>query len=1546
MSLIPLQITKRFRSNVFRWLRTVGCLVLSAMMGGWADASFTNLSWGEVVAAPNYRPTGCTEDGSFLPADSVRVTRITGEYDTDHYFGYVDVTADIQADLVVNCPNGVTLKAHLYARRFSQSGSLGGSDVNFSMNFSDSVSATKAWRQLPTGPIDWSSNGWWVKLKEIPAWFLEELHNKQESDPGAFFPPADTGDRRVLARPILFTHGVSSNAAGWGVKYADRTCGQSLQGFLKWNVSSEAAVNAVKTSYTGPASSVTGYARISQPRLEMAVQMNCAFDTHQMIDSIGLDLDRVTQSWSVNEPWMGFFYRDNPLLFQYEESGNGNWRYFGAGIPQGDLPVRVRVLRPKPGNLQLVTDRWSYPNIVNLDFTDFSTASWTAMTSQCPTLTQVFTVQNGRMQAVTLEYDTTILAIGNAVRSANVASGSVVPWEQFSDRSYSYTLPNTYSDALVRDYKFSTGPDILARIERLDRRYDSLDPLTGINRNGIYFYNALADAGDVLSEIQPPMWNPASFGYTAQRGQALQLFERMDTVLSRHYGSREAWIHDPSKQIDIVCHSQGCLVTRDMIRNAHDTALSNPVNHIRKVVSLNSPAFGSALATSTADMPAQFGSMGEIRRLLLDTAGQLIPNKDLSLGFLRLTPAAPLAGGVGGAIQGYQTCAEAVDVPGLSQLAGVTCANGGFLLGAITGPFTNVSWSLNGGLLGPYDLRMRTNRLGFVTIDHLKLPDPVSMRQMAKNFADTTRHLSQKSIWIEDLRLAGYPTRPLDSAPVPFSVRHSPTTGHIVDTLGLQLADNLRQYCQDHDDVFSANCTYLETVLNSVLGTNSISTDATVNQILQWTRDFQTQWTDQGDLVVEKESQLMVNPTFGFDPNDPALHFDTAGYRYQTTYGVGGAKIVAHMPVGLDASQKVNGTNMRLRLVRPGAAMLGLDIHAALGYDTLAFTHGIQPLPKQGVSVLVPAMRQSIAPTMAVVQQLPVAGDFDVAVMSGDSLIQGLVVRTDSTGVLQVVAVRDRTQGVYLTAVQPDGTRTTKIVTNWSRPVQVRLARTGSKFTLRATGLDGLVDTASVTLNLGSNVWLGALSTASVAASDTLRPLLTGNVTVTDVSRLHVNDPWNLVPVVRQTSTSDNGSHPAIVLINKDTRTLSGFTLHFDFQADPARTPLLQSYQGPGNATLVSLGRDLWRVKIAVPNGTVSPQSVYPSADGFRFQLAYQDGSSWPRRAEWSSYSGSEGLRWSGRVQVLDNTGKVLTGEEIPREPEPANAAVVGFARDEALASGNLVAPVVVVRNTGGTPLRDFHVVWTVRAPMDKTVALETWYTPESQASIKPVGAGLWQIDLKFSSYILYPGQSTAEQKFGIHLPLWEPWDRTKNPTATTAGQGLVPVSEMVVLDSNGVVLWGNAPNLPDTTVVVPPVDPPQGADLPVAVQIRDENTSDNTWIRPRMILTNQGATTLTRFALRFPLTTNPAKPVNVAPWYAPGCQVGLVRTASGADTAKYVCQNLSVAPGAIWPDQGGAVVGFQYTDNTLWSRTQDPFVATWTQTFAPTTVVKVRDLP
>jgi len=454
---------------------------------------------------------------------------------------------------------------------------------------------------------------------------------------------------------------------------------------------------------------------------------------------------------------------------------------------------------------------------------------------------------------------------------------------------------------------------------------------------------------------------------------------------------------------------------------------------------------------------------------------------------------------------------------------------------------------------------------------------------------------------------------------------------------------------------------------------------------------------------------------------------------------------------------------------------------------------------------------------------------------------------------------------------------------------------------MTATGFDDLVNSDTVQLTLPAQLWLGALSTSEVASSDSLRPILAGNVEVTDTTALLADQPWNLVVLERDASTSTSFGQPRIVLVNRDSRSLPGFKLYYEFRADPSHMPVLQSFQGPGTASLESLGGDRWRVEISAPGVSVAPGVLFPTSSGYTFQLNYQDGTQWPRTGEWSSYDGSPVLRSTDRVQVRDVTGNVLFGIEMPSSDSGRRAAAVGLARDEALSSNNEVAPVVVIRNTGGVPLLDYHAYWYVRAPIGATVSLGSWYTPDAQAKLKSLGNGLWMVDLYFGGHVLYPGQSTGEQKIGIYLSDWSPWDRSVNPTAATVSQGTSPVAGMAVVDSAGHLLWGNLPNLADTTSAQGVTPPSTGSALPVSVVIRDENPTDNTWIRPRIILTNNGSTTLTGFVITYPILVDTGKVVQVAPWYAPGCKVGVVPGSPSLDTVQYICQNLSALHVFVW---------------------------------------------
>jgi len=1577
------------------------CILIPALMASLAGAQ--TWTWtGDVQATPNYRPTGCTDDGSQIPADSIVITSLGGDWDAyrDPHFdpstwANVAVNATLSATFDIHCENGVVVHGTLADKYSEEAASLSLDLSSYLVTISDPVSE---WNRLPLAANHTGYSGWETVFSGAPQWVINYIHTAQADTPGVFFPPLDTSNHRVLARPVLFVHGINSDASGWGAQFANWTCHPYEPQLIRWNVnaptqsfSSSAATSVIglgNTPYT-PSSPLTWISE-NDATLEMAFQMGCEEETRQVVDSAQIDLAPVDRTWLSNQPWLGFYDRDNPPVYQFRD-GSGQWANFGSVLPNGTDTFQIRALVPHPAGLNVITSLWAATDPV--DLTDSTGLWWNAMLAKIPNLSQVFSFQGGKVSAISTLWDTVSLSPRTGESQSwepGFALGltwEVSPWAHFSGKTYTVLLPNTYSDVLVRSYTPSSGPDILARIERLENGYDSTNAQAGINRNGIYFYTALNDAGDSLSPYQPPMWSPASYGYNALRGQALQLFERMDTVLTHHYGSRAAWINDGTKKIDIVCHSQGCLDTRDMIRNNRDPSTANPVNHIRKVVSMDSPAFGSALATSATDLQGgPFSSLSVVRTKLLDTTGELVPSKDLGLvGFHSITDAAyaefdtcgggsvsggaiiagtacaavttavevlknAVAGSVGGAVVGYNSCSDATwEPPGISELLGASC---GLLLApvyAVGVNLTDFSWSLDGGLTGPYDLRLRANTVGITTVYHFQDPGPTSMRAQLFVFADTTRHLSQTSPWVGDLAKSGYPTRPLDGVAVPFTVLFSGSTHHIVDEVAQQLRTNLDQYCEEHNDDITDNCDVLKTLVAGTLGTDQISDDQTVQQVENLARELQYQWTDTGDIVVEKASQLMVNNAFGFNPQNPLLHFDTSTYRFQTAYGVGDGKYVAHMPIKGVASFDANGTTMNFDVVRSGAALMGLDIQAALGLDTLAFSQGMQTLPRDGATITLPSLNMAAsARTIATIQQLPVQGDFDVEEISTDSLVQGISLRPNPTDRPVVLAFWDRNQGVYLYGLQTSGQPVVKVLSNGGRPVRVRLTRRGSTLTMTATGLDDLVNVDSISLPLPGPMWLGGISTPPVAAADSTRPMLVGHLTVTDSSALIADQPWKLRVLVREASTADqtNLANPRILLINKDSRTLQGATLYYEFRADPSRVPVLQSFQGPGNAMLESLGGDRWRVRIADPTAVVPTQGIYPSVDGFSFQLSYQDGSAWPRRGEWSSYAGSPQLYTTNRIQVRDGSGNVLVGMEIPNSDQGVREAALGLARDEAIASNNEVAPVIAVQNSGGVPLEDFHVQWFVRAPQGATVALESWYTPDAKASIKAMGGGLWMVDLNFSGHILYPAQTTAEQKIGINLSDWSPWDRSHDPSHTSNGQGLVPVEGMVVRDSAENILWGNLPLLPDTVAVVTPPDTLAKGSLPVSVLIRDEDPLNTAWLRPRMILTNLGSTTLTSFMVTYPVTVDSGKTVLIAPWYAPGCNVGIVSSGGPSDTVSYVCQNLSVQPGGIWPDQGGAVVGLQYSDWTNWNRSADPFVASWTVNFTPTTVVKVEAVP
>lgn len=131
-----------------------------------------------------------------------------------------------------------------------------------------------------------------------------------------------------------------------------------------------------------------------------------------------------------------------------------------------------------------------------------------------------------------------------------------------------------------------------------------IDLSQGVNHNGIEFYNSLAYK-EINGQLVATGYDPFAIVQKTNGlvddargmknlGQTNQLFARMEAVLTEYFGS--GWTTNPNAKIDIVCHSQGCLVTRSVIASYRGTGLDNPVNHLNQIVSADSPALGTALS--------------------------------------------------------------------------------------------------------------------------------------------------------------------------------------------------------------------------------------------------------------------------------------------------------------------------------------------------------------------------------------------------------------------------------------------------------------------------------------------------------------------------------------------------------------------------------------------------------------------------------------------------------------------------------------------------------------------------------------------------------------------------------------------------------------------------------------------------------------------------------------------------------------------------------------------------------------------------------------
>lgn len=317
-----------------------------------------------------------------------------------------------------------------------------------------------------------------------------------------------------------------------------------------------------------------------------------------------------------------------------------------------------------------------------------------------------------------------------------------------------------------RSEEFQTGavsayingglPDILARYQGLNTSRDE------INTNGIYFFNAPVDA----TGNQPsPEWldgNPSS-------SISFALYQKLQEKLTLHFG--EDWKTDENLKMDIVAHSQGGLVVREMLRGLNEhpenypVGAANAANHIRKLVTVNTPHLGtpiadsreiletmpeySSIATLLGDIENQHELEEHAKKTPIVNRDKVLFNADLDVPWERLTTEG---------ISAAWTTAWWIDVLAVCYMGWASAFHWtGF--GAFLGYETDVSVKMRGNYLGDYEIDQKLKNW---TTKHnekkIKIDGLKNLRDIAFKMHDQGAYLGTHSDFIR--RLNFYPQLP------------------------------------------------------------------------------------------------------------------------------------------------------------------------------------------------------------------------------------------------------------------------------------------------------------------------------------------------------------------------------------------------------------------------------------------------------------------------------------------------------------------------------------------------------------------------------------------------------------------------------------------------------------------------------------------------------------------------------------------------------------------------------------------------------------------
>ena len=703
-----------------------------------------------------------------------------------------------------------------------------------------------------------------------------------------------------------------------------------------------------------------------------------------------------------------------------------------------------------------------------------------------------------------------------------------------------------FMKAHVKSYKNGSAPDILARTYNVPNTGDD------INKNGIYFYQT---SGTYLNGN----WVEARPYWDATPSQSKRLYERIVEVLDDFYGTGlTGWRTNENAYIDLVGHSQGGLTIREMFRglntNAgnYPTGIANAANHIRKVITVDSPHFGSELATGNPDnIKSDFSGLKKIVKDLDDSKTANPPNHELVKAELDMD---------------WVEYASAVK-DGFKEDCTIwgVCDILGWAAGYISYPFDKVYLTVTGPYIGKYVATVSLD--GMIDKSNAKTIEIDKLEPVAKDLYDSRHnglHLDPGGDFVTTLNavMSGkppYPEKP-NGEMVNMLPLYSPKSTQVLSSLLGSLSYTADKLCEDYDDdetgCFVIGDFFDDVVVNMSkkegFNINSASLETVNSELWKALVDIQNTWFGKGDALVTEFSQKFVDPSKGLSPENISAFIKPRQFVFHDALAPW--EDVLHGPFSLD----------ELNVNIAGASTQGLDIVCALDQHCDDVAHN--------------DASKIVYLNMGTVDFI---GDFDVAPIFMNQGTQEIKV-SDATYSLTASYIPGTGSVVRFT--DENGVEHQEILSDATVATSPSIKRTGQVLHVTFTNQSGktyekdyLLSNLSTTTTFAVVVGAGEVAPSVVMTTGTAADPSTQIPPVSPTEKVTKNSPLIVLHREARGQHEKNTSRPRILVKNTGKKDIAGFKLAYYFTADPARKPVVEVDYPQIPVSLENLGGDQWR---------------------------------------------------------------------------------------------------------------------------------------------------------------------------------------------------------------------------------------------------------------------------------------------------------------------------------------------------------------------------------